>query len=424
MIDPPNTSFELQYERMVKSVEDDALSSIDLAYKLYPRIAGLITLISSLCMFSMAWKRRKNMFHRFVLVMSIHQIIYGLAFIIGNWAIPRELNQYEGNFGSWGTCTTQGLAIYIGVRVAMIYYGCLSVYSYFGVMAGFDKKKFQWVEKWIHLCVHFYPLVMGVYFLATKGLNPSFGYCGMASYPMGCETDEDVICERGPDSFGLADVMWFWLLPMVVMVIFPTVIMAVLYFKVKRSEDDKGSESPFLIKSKDIARQSGVYLSAMYWTLMPFFIAGILQFFTNASEKSLVPYVLVAQINFSLFGFWSMLAYRHFAIGPKTKKTNDSKTKQAAGPGKRKSSKTKEFIFNSSFSRVDRSSSEPSVTGTTSKTIQATNHEPAQRKYSFNIFDGTNASGYFADFVHDGDSEDEHADNQETKRWAAVQEHV
>jgi hypothetical protein len=409
---------------MAQSVEDDGLTSVELAYKLYPRISGLIILISSLCMISMAWKRRKAMFHRLVLVMSIHQIIYGLAYIIGNWAIPRELDEYEGNFGNWGTCTTQGFAIYIGVRVAMIYYGCFSVYSYFGILAGFDKKKYQWIEKWIHLFVHFYPFVMGAYFLATKGLNPAFGYCRMASYPLGCETDEDVICERGPDSFGWSEVMWFWLLPMVVMVIFPTAIMAVLYFKVKRSEDDKGSESPFLIKSKDIVRQSGVYLSSMYWTLMPFFIVGLLQYFMKASEESLVPYVLVAQINFSLFGLWSMLAYWHFAIEPKTKKKHDSKTKEAAGPGTRRSSKTKEFIFNTSFSAGDRSPSEPSVAGTTSKTMGVTNHERVQRKYSFNIFDGTNASGHFAEFVHDGDSEDEFADNQETKLWAAVQEQI
>jgi len=45
-------------------------------------------------------------------------------------------------------------------------------------------------------------------------------------------------------------------------------------------------------------------------------------------------------------------------------------------------------------------------------------------RYSFHIFDGTNASGQFAQFVHDGDSDDERNDEQETKRWAAVQNNV
>jgi len=47
-----------------------------------------------------------------------------------------------------------------------------------------------------------------------------------------------------------------------------------------------------------------------------------------------------------------------------------------------------------------------------------------QPKYSFNIFDGTNASGAFADFIHDGDSDDEKVDNAMTDRWAAIQDHT
>ena len=50
---------------------------------------------------------------------------------------------------------------------------------------------------------------------------------------------------------------------------------------------------------------------------------------------------------------------------------------------------------------------------------------PSQRpKYSFNIFDGTNASGAFADFINDGDSDDEQYDNGITEHWAAIQDHI
>ena len=45
-------------------------------------------------------------------------------------------------------------------------------------------------------------------------------------------------------------------------------------------------------------------------------------------------------------------------------------------------------------------------------------------KWSFNIFDGTNAEGDFADFVFDGDSEDERYDQGETDRWREIQGHV
>ena len=54
-------------------------------------------------------------------------------------------------------------------------------------------------------------------------------------------------------------------------------------------------------------------------------------------------------------------------------------------------------------------------------TMVAPSHQP---KYSFNIFDGTNASGAFADFINDGDSDDEQYDNGITEHWAAIQDHT
>jgi len=42
-------------------------------------------------------------------------------------------------------------------------------------------------------------------------------------------------------------------------------------------------------------------------------------------------------------------------------------------------------------------------------------------RYSFNIFDGTNATGQFAEFVHDGDEDDEAVDAKETQHWNDMQ---
>ena len=45
---------------------DHGLCGHDWAFILYPRITGSITVICSLCMATMAWKRRKFVFHRLV----------------------------------------------------------------------------------------------------------------------------------------------------------------------------------------------------------------------------------------------------------------------------------------------------------------------------------------------------------------------
>ena len=46
---------------------DNGMTGMDLAYAIYPRVVGVITLICSILMISMAWHRRKYMFHRLIL---------------------------------------------------------------------------------------------------------------------------------------------------------------------------------------------------------------------------------------------------------------------------------------------------------------------------------------------------------------------
>ena len=44
------------------------------------------------------------------------------------------------------------------------------------------------------------------------------------------------------------------------------------------------------------------------------------------------------------------------------------------------------------------------------------------KRFSFNIFDGTASAGMFADFVFEGDSEDEEKDQKESSLWEDCQE--
>jgi len=376
---------------------DDGPSKMQLVFMWYPRVAGLIVLISSLNMISMAWKRRNFVFHRLVLGMASHLMISGAAYLIGTLAIPRDLNGYFGNFGTTGTCTAQGFFLYISSRCGMIYYAAFSLYSYTGILNDFDKKKYQWCEKWIHFLVHSFPIPMGVYYLAVQRYNPGEGYCIMASYPLGCEVENHVVCERGPDGWEGNRVNLFWLLPMIVFVIFPTIIMVVIYFKVKEREDEQELGKACVMKAHKIAIQSCVYLSALYWTILPIFIIGGLRYYLKAKAESLVPYVLVAQANFALFGLWSMLTYRHFSIrrnkekGTKKNPHIENSTKDPASKEKtsRKTGVT-EFIFNDGEQSL---SGDETYDYPTANTAEQTRPEPAERQFSFNIFDGMNASG-------------------------------
>jgi len=449
---------------MTPSLDEDGafnngLSGHDWAFILYPRITGFITVISSLCMIIMAWNRRMFLFHRLVFGMAIHQFIYGVAYIVGVAAIPREVSGYVGNLGTWGTCTAQGFLQYICTRVAMLYYACFSVYSYIGVMYDFDRHKYLWCEKWIHTFAHSYPIIMGVYYLVTRGFNPGHGFCLMASYPYSCELSEEVVCERGADDYGDIQILWLWLLPLVVFLGFPTVIMSVLYCKVRGFEADRDRRKVCVLQSQTIVMQSFVYLSTLYWSMIPFFISGGLRYYSEVDPDKLFPYVLVAQINLSLFGLWSMLAYRHFSIDPYAKSSGKPKTALMTATtdrvqtgitaedgssmlgAKDRPISTKRrieasgYIFNtgerSSSSMAENSMETDAPTTKTDKQEGGELEEPtlaeppkAEHRYSFNIFDGTNAFGMFADFIHEGDSDDERMEQEETERWASIQNHI
>jgi len=69
---------------MVDDEDKDPLEWLPTLNEWCPRITGVITLISSLCMMWMAWNRRGRLFHRLVLGMSFHLLVLGAFFYL--WA--------------------------------------------------------------------------------------------------------------------------------------------------------------------------------------------------------------------------------------------------------------------------------------------------------------------------------------------------
>ena len=160
-------------------------------------------------------------------------------------------------------------------------------------------------------------------------------------------------------------------------------------------------------------------------------------------------------LEFSLFSLWTMLSYRYFSIEPaideqqpqqkdppsnstatptacqQQEQTNTQSEEEEEGRTKNTSSITDhifsshEFPPNSTASATLDSSSRPTVGISNQEEGKSKkNFTPPRPAYSFNIFDGTNAYGTFADFVHSGDSDDENIDNEQTIYWTDVQNHV
>mmetsp|Transcript_32483 Transcript_32483/g.67874 ORF Transcript_32483/g.67874 Transcript_32483/m.67874 type:complete len:215 (+) Transcript_32483:1131-1775(+) len=203
-------------------------------------------------------------------------------------------------------------------------------------------------------------------------------------------------------------------------------------------------QSEIRIAARSVANQAAVYLAALYLAVVPFLASEVYLQHNRYSEGG-VPgncfwFLSASVINFSVFGLWTTLGYRYFSIeknfpqprpqvapatgGPRTSGGGADNNAPAAATT---TTTDAAFIFQSREIRPETSDGGAEQKKGTERT-QPTGEEeppiPEQPRYSFNIFDGTNATGAFAEFVFDGDEDDEEADNEETRRWSAVQGHV
>jgi len=395
------------------------------------RICGIITLVSSLCMIWRAWNRREGLFHRLVLGMGIHLTIFGIANTIGASAIPGATTNAMANVGTTATCTAQGFLIYVTFLTASSYYGSFSMYSYFGTLNNFNSVNVM--EIYIHVVVHIYPFCSGIYLITREVFNNSgLGYCFLEVDPIGCgdETAQDYVpCERGPDTQREAQLLQlFWTIFLYIEMLVPTAIMTTLYFRVK------ANQSNVQIPAKEVAKQAVVYLLVLYAGIFPAAIVDSLEWSRTLSVGA----NLFSDIMFMLFGLLSMLAYLYFTTGdwlsPEVSDEEDDAEEEDS-----MQEASADFIFGHLEKALKRegngmgaivpqspaSPKPPCGNGIAKrKSKRLSKRRSTSSRYSFNIFDGTNAAGQFADFVFEGDSSDLQTDMAETEKWNAVQNHI
>eukprot|EP00537_Pseudo-nitzschia_pungens_P000397 CAMPEP_0172359642 /NCGR_PEP_ID=MMETSP1060-20121228/3832_1 /TAXON_ID=37318 /ORGANISM="Pseudo-nitzschia pungens, Strain cf. cingulata" /LENGTH=467 /DNA_ID=CAMNT_0013081403 /DNA_START=83 /DNA_END=1486 /DNA_ORIENTATION=- len=452
-------------------VEDDGVAyRMGLLMQLFPRCIGAVSFSCVLYVFYFAWKKRHLLFHRLVLGMSFYGLVFALCFLIGPLAIPsdeiEDFGGYEGfsgNYGTVGTCTAQGFLLYLSIRVGIMYYCSLSVYSYLGVLNNFQQEKYIWCEKWIHILVHVFPVVFSHHFLVNEDFNPSeMGYCKQSSHPFNCGRIDlgDTPCERGSGPFGIKEVLVFWFIPNFFFLVFPTSVMIALYLRVSKRQVQRGSiikssssndnnqqqgqasqvvteqGAGVLMPAKTVAVQSCGYLFALYLVSIPIMAMQLLSFIL--SVDTIKPLLMFVQVNGSLFFLWTTLMYRHFGVPPSSSNNHSRESmenestlntdSEFSDKKSSKRSKATEFIFynpeeSSTVTPIAEDSTVPK-TKTTATPEPAPSRPHAERRYSFNIFDGTNASTQMSEFVFAGDSDDEEADKHESIHWHSVQNHL
>ena len=392
------------------------------------RVAATITFGCAVYMCYRCYQSRARMFHRFMLGLSIHLLSSSAWNIYGTSAVPDSNMYIWGAAGSIQTCSAQGFFIQLSQAVPF-YYVALSVYSFQAVRFNFDLKRYLWMENYIHMFVHAWPLGTATYLLTQQAYNPSAHLtCWIHSVPLECETDSSVECTRGPNKQNvklLASV--FAALPGILILLIPTLSMVCLIIFVKQHQ------SRIRLRYQAVAKQAAMYLMGLYASYLMTMINNGIQWISGSSNFVLA-FLDVVFVN--LIGVWVMLIYRYFRV-PLHNPGRRKSTRRGSSTGffiedpsaaslrtsSRRSSNMMRHKSND-FKETDSDKSNPAPFSNPVGADTNNDEGDVQEDDYFNIFDGTNASGPWAQYIHDGDDDDEEYDAEESDRWKDIQDHI
>ena len=382
--------------------------------------------------------------------MAIYLLIASVCLIIGTAAIPNTAVNAIGNIGTITTCSIQGFFIQVSYMIAILYYCCLSLYSYFGVRCNFVQNNsngnndngntieignttrksaskapnWKWMEWSIHIGVHVFAWTTAIILVSQQAFNNTgTGFCHIESAPLACAGrfahSNAIPCDRGPEGYAYT-VLVLFILPQLFAVLGTISTMALLYASVRKDQNQT-----IYIPSSIVLYQTIIYLSVLLFTSGPLLLTELVFEILHGQKVDILFALRVFEyVMLSLFSVGSMCAYRYFATIDTKNEQNYSKTNNL--------DQSKGYIFHSQAitaplptTTIQEQQQQPASPTTDIQTDDDIISHQQKPEYSFNIFDGTqNAAGAFAEFIHDGDSNDEHDDQLQTDHWAGCQNHL
>lgn len=195
--------------RLVPAARDDMTSSQYLAVVSVQRLSAFLSLGSSLYIIwqvlcngdNPSSKKKSNVYHRLMLVMSFFDILSSAALFIGNWAMPEDI-AYEfiqHNIGNTATCDAQGFLLLLGWLGVVISNSALSLYFLMCIKYNWSNDKLKRrLERPFHVVLLVFCLPLSIVGLVWNLYNPTVSYCLQGLYPYQCDDpSNDVPCVRG-----------------------------------------------------------------------------------------------------------------------------------------------------------------------------------------------------------------------------------
>jgi hypothetical protein len=166
-------------------------------------ISGALSILGSgMILYSILkeWKRKRTeVKYRFLLGLSVSDIITSLVFVLWPLPIPKGTPNVWGAMGNKESCSAQGFFLQMSA-VGVFYNGALCHWFYYSIVKGVSDatyiQRLRW-EKYWHIFNIGFPLITSSILVIFDVFNYSVVGCYVGEHPYGCGSDENVDCVVG-----------------------------------------------------------------------------------------------------------------------------------------------------------------------------------------------------------------------------------
>jgi hypothetical protein len=293
---------------------------------LMPKLAAALSIVGSgyIVYDCLVRSRRKikdqNTYHRLLIGLSVCDLLMSTGLFTSTWPMPKETPYVWGAVGAVESCEAVGFLEQAGVAATM-YNGSLSTYYLLRIRYGWTTRQISRVEPWMHAIPLIFGLATMIASLALNLFNSGLFDCWIAPFPQRCQeswrNNGETTCERGDNASlyqWLFDLIPKWssiLLVTINMVMTHQAVyrqdQAALRFSIPVTPATPPSSSSFSSRPKPrvariLARQSYLYVGALYLTYVPVIITRLTKLISGGVYYGML---LTISITIPLQGFWN-----------------------------------------------------------------------------------------------------------------------
>ncbi|KAL7537879.1 hypothetical protein ACHAWF_005928 [Thalassiosira exigua] len=283
------------------------------AVAILPKVGGSLSIVGSTLMLRDIVKKWKSITLTVEVLSHITVANLFIAFwecFLSTWMVPRDSPAF-GAAGNRATCEVQGFITLLMFVVLEVSYTILAVLYYIIVAQGWSEQKTQ--RRKIRFLFLGLPVVVALalavppLFLGTYNFTGWFS-CSLEEYPLNCDVDPNIECERGERARKIQGWMFVGVLVSTIIIL----VSMTLLVRTIVAQEKKGDKylNPGQQKKRELSDkafwQSVRYFSVFFISNLPFYIFAI---YDVTSGVPPVWIALIYAIFWPLFGVFNSFVY-------------------------------------------------------------------------------------------------------------------